>query len=143
MTFRATRWTPVADHNESYTLHHAEFLRCILRQLNGHAFPVLFPLTPVQLAACLKLSAYLEDPETDEPVIITAVQDATWAIMSEASNLAWSNVHQVYFALLALRMDGTYASSLALTPHLAKFHYMMRVACLFTAVHLPVDQAVS
>lgn len=123
-------------------MHHAEFLRCVLRQMNGHAFTVAFPLTHSQRAAFVVLNTSLQDRDADEPINIAAVQKATWATMSEPSIHQWGNVHQVYWALLALRMDGTYAHATALTPHLAKFTYMMRVASLYNAVHLPADEAV-
>lgn len=143
LDFRADRWIPVADHNDSYIGHHAEFMRCILRQLNGHGFPVNFPLTARQRTAFLELNALLRDSDTDLSENVAAVQNATWSMIDEASVTSWGNLHQVYWALLALRMDGCYASALALTPHLAKFHYMMRVACLFIALEMPANEAVA
>lgn len=141
-TFRAERWKPTADHNNSYVAHQTEFLRCILRQLRGHAFPIPFPLSPHQRAAFNQLSTVLEDRTSSEPARISAVQNALWAISSEPATVAWGNMHQVYFGFLALRMDGCYADAAALTPHLAKFEYMIRMTCLYSAVHLPVDEAI-
>lgn len=117
-------------------------MRCILRQTRGHAFPVQFPLSDAQMTVFIELAAVLRDSTSSEAAGIAAVQNASWAICSEAAKVQWGNIHQVYFALLALRVDGCYADATALTPHLAKFEYMIRLTCLCSAVHRPVGEAI-
>lgn len=142
MILRAQRWTPVSDFNGAYEDHHAQFLRCILRHVQGHPFDLPFPLTPEQKASFIDLSTSLADPDTPKRDVQLAVQLATWQMVRTPSKGSWQNMYQVYFALLALRIDGTYSGATTLAPHLAKLTYWIRVACLYEATSLPVDEAV-
>lgn len=126
----------------SYIHQYIEFLRAILRQERGHPFPLPFPLTPSQKTSIQELSTLLEDPNTPMADLMAAFQKFNWELISARSTEPWRNIHQVFFGLLALRMDGTYAPAADLTPHLAKFAYYIKYICMYEALQKPVTSAV-
>lgn len=119
-----------------------QFIRCILRLLRGHPFPLPFPLTPRQLDAFSTLNDVLEAQGTTSEDKQHAVQAVSWEMVCTPAEGSWENPFQVYFAMLALRVDGTYSDAMNLTPHLAKFTYWIRLTCLYIATELPVKEAV-
>lgn len=139
---RPDRWTPVGTANVSYIHQYIQFIRAILRQERGHPFPLRFPITPSQQTSILELATLLEDADTPMASLITAFQQFNWELISARSTEPWKNIHQVFFGLLALRMDGTYAPAADLTPHLAKFAYYVKYTCMYEALQKPVTEAV-
>lgn len=136
------RWTPVNMSNNSYIHQYNEFIRCILRQERGHPFPLRFPITVHQRSAINELIGLLEEPDTAMESLIDAFQQLNWALISARSTEPWQNIHQFFFALLALRMNGTYAPAADLTPHLAKFANYIKYTCMYEALQKPVTEAV-
>lgn len=136
------RWRPVLDTNGSYALHYSEMLRCIIRQLRGHPFPLAFPLTLAQKTAFEHLVALLESPSTLKSVLGLALHRINWLLLSTPAEGPWQNIFQFFFALLALRIDGVYAQASDLSPHLAKFVYSVHLTCMFEALTKPIDEAV-
>lgn len=128
--------------NISYIHQYTEFLRCIIRQERRHPFPLRFPITPSQRASIHQLVGLLEDADTPMDILIPAFQNVNWELISARSSDAWHNIHQFYFALLALRMDGTYAPAADLTPHLAKLAYYIKYTCMYEALQKHVSEAV-
>lgn len=141
-SLRAQRWTPVSDFNGAYEDHHVQFLRCIIRQVLGHPFHLALPLTSEQKEAFKDLSTLLASPGSSKSELQSSIQLASWEMVRMPSKGSWQNIYQVYFALLALRVDGTYSGATSLTPHLAKFTYWIRLACLYQATSLPDEDSV-
>lgn len=139
---RVDRWRPVSDTNSSYALHYSEMLRCIVRGLCGHRFPLPFPLTTDQKDAFMSLIALLRDPTSLKSTLGLALHRVSWLLLSTASQGSWQNIYQFFFALLALRIDGVYAHAGDLSPHLAKLSYSVHLTCMFEALTKPPEEAV-
>lgn len=88
------------------------------------------------------LQESLENENSLQAEIIEAIQSASWQLISVATEGPWGTFFQVYFALMALRLDGTYAPASALSPHLAKYLYMIRAPCLLEALKKPTSESV-
>lgn len=133
----AKRWKPVSDTNNAYYAEYAQLLRCVVRQLRGHPFSLPLPLTTEQRTAFETLRGALEDASSSQADIIEAIQSASWQLVSVANEEPWGMFFQAYFALIALRLDGTYAPASVLTCHLAKYSYLIRAPCLLEALRKP------
>lgn len=138
----AERWKPVSDTNKAYYSEYAQLLRCVIRQLRGHPFPLLLPLTTQQRVAFEGLRKALENKHSRECDLVEEIQSASWELVSAASDESWKIFYRVYFAFTALGLDGTYAPASALSPHLAKYLYMIRVPCLMKALQKPTMESV-
>lgn len=101
----------------------------------------MIPLKPQQTVAFERLREALEDKTSLDSTLIDEIQSVSWEIVSVASEESWGMLYQVYFALTALRPDGTYAPASALSPHLAKFEYLIRIPCLMEALKKPASEA--
>ena len=113
-----------------------------MRQERGHGLPLRFPLSDPERTALKALILLLENPDSATDVLVSAFQQLNWELISAQSTIAWGNVHQFYFATLALRSDSTYAAASALSPQLAKFVYYIKYTCMFEALQRPADEAV-
>lgn len=134
------RWRPVTDGNTTYVHLFNELIRAVIRQLRGHPFPLPFPLTTPQQSKCLALIDGLLDTNRSEEDNVTALQNFLWEIISTPTFTPWSNLFQVFFAILSLRVDGTYACAADISPDLAKFKYLIHATCMAEALSKPVDQ---
>lgn len=129
----------MSDGNTTYVHLFTELVRAVIRQLRGHAFPLSFPLTPRQVERAKALIDSLMDsrPEEDD---VKALQAFLFDMVRAQTFEPWSNMFQMFFALLALRVDGTYACASDLSPELAKLNYLINATCMAEALNKPGEE---
>lgn len=137
---RSTRWRPVSDGNETYDNLIGELLRAVIRHLRGQQSPLPFPLTPTQEFKANALINSLADEDRSRAQDVVALQALLWELVSIPTQESWSNIFQVFFAFLALRVDGTYAAPTDLSPDLAKFKYLINATCMAEALAQPFEE---
>lgn len=130
----------MSDGNETYDNLFTELLRAIIRQLRGQKFPLPFPLTPTQKSKVDLLISALRDRDSTKIQDVQALQAFLWALVSIPTSERWANIFQVFFAFLALRVDGTYAAPADLSPELAKFKYLIKASCMAETLCKPMAE---
>lgn len=129
----------MSDGNEHYIHLYTEILRAVLRQHLGHEFEPSFPLSEAQTRQVGHLIEVLRKAKSKRKHRIQALQDLLWALVSERNAEPWKNIFQFTFALLALRVDGTYACAANLSPELAKLKYLVHATCIAQTLLQPED----
>lgn len=136
------RWKPTSDSNDTYILLFTELFRGVLRQLRGHKFDLDFPLTESQTSNALKLVDVLLNSGSSPEEQVAALQNFVWSLVVERRTDPWSNIFQFFFALMALRVDGTYACAANLSPDLAKMKYLVKLTCMAETLRQPEDEQI-
>lgn len=119
-----------------------ELIRAVLRHLRGHEFNLPFPLSDSQTSKAQELVAVLMKPNSSANQQVEALQDFVWTLVQERRTDPWSNIFQFFFAILALRVDGTYTCAANLSPELAKMKYMIHAACMAETLRQPEDEQI-
>jgi len=127
---------PLPD-NESpstYASVGEEFVRVLLRYPQGHSSGFEMPLTPVQHQFCIALfEALLGDGSAISDTLHRLLWELITARVGTVDSTIMTCLFQSWFAVHALKDDGTFIDADAFAPFLAKVKYLLKTISIIKA----------